>query len=258
MADEFSPEEKLLHLIKGKQDSAVPAAPEAKEPKAQAVPQEDRQALPGPDKVPGDSKEVQSKDTVLQSVNALNPAVKAYKNARKSKSTFNANYLIFGAFIIIVLLTGYFIFNALIYKEDQEVENLKLLIESFSKTEGPVGSGAEKAPPVKKEDSDNKKPASSFEDYQKLLDKKAIFAPPARSSSKAKETEGPGLPDLVKDLNLVGIIPGNHPQVIIEDKRNGQTLFLKKGETINYIRVKNIQNGRVVLEHNDETVTLSL
>jgi len=237
MVNEFSPEEKLLHLIKGKQNSTVPAQPKAVPPAAQAIPLKAGQAMPGSDKV---------------------QVEKTRKNAKKLKTIFNVNYLILGAFIVAVLLAGYFIFNALIYKEDQDVENLKLLIESFSETEGPGELEAEKAPLTKKEAPDNKKPASSFEDYQKLLNKKTIFAAPARSNSKAKEIGVPSLRDLVKDLSLVGIIPGNYPQVIIEDKRNGQTLFLKKGEMINNIRVKDILSGRVVLECNDETVTLSL
>jgi hypothetical protein len=237
MANEFSPEEKLLHLIKGKQNSAVPAQSKAVPPAAQAIPQEAGQIAPGSDKV-------------LEE--------KTHKIPQKIKTAFNANYLILGAFIVLVLLAGYFIFNALIYKEDREVENLKLLIKSFSEREEPGEFEAEKAPTEKKEASNNEKPVSSFEDYQKLLNKKTIFAPPARSSSKAKAIEGPGLRDLVKGLSLVGIIPGDQPQVIIEDKRNGQTLFLKKGEMIDSIRVKDILSGRVILEFNDETVTLSL
>jgi len=70
--------------------------------------------------------------------------------------------------------------------------------------------------------------------------------------------EGPSLRDLIKDLSLVGIIPGDRPQVIIEDKRNGQTLFLQVGEMIDMIKIKEIQSGRVVLEIGDETITLSL
>ena len=237
MINEFSPEEKLLHLIKGKQNPVVPAASKAEEPAAQAIPREAEQVRPISDKV---------------------PVEEIHKNEKKLKTVFNVNYLILGAFIIIILLAGYFIFNALIYKGDQEVEDLKLLIESFSEVEVPEEFGAEKAPITKKAAADSEKAVSSFEDYQKLLNKKTIFAVPARSDSKVKEVKGPSIHDLVKDLSLVGIIPGNYPQVIIEDKRNGQTLFLKEGETINNMRVKDILSGRVILERNDETVTLSL
>ncbi len=237
MVNEFSPEEKLLHLIKGKQNSVVPARTKAVPPVAQAISQKAGQVAPSSDEA---------------------PVEKTHKKKQKLKPAFNVNYLILGAFIVLVFLAGYFIFTALIYKEDQEVENLKLLIKSFSETEEPGEFEAEKALTEKKEASNNEKPASSFEDYQKLLNKKAIFAPPARSNGKVKAIEGPGLRDLVKGLSLVGIIPGNQPQVIIEDKRNGQTLFLKKGDMIDNIRVKDILNGRVILECNDETVTLSL
>ena len=102
------------------------------------------------------------------------------------------------------------------------------------------------------------KPAASFEDYQKLINAKSIFAPPVVQTGKAVAQEGPGLNELIKDLRLVGIMPGEMPQAIIEDRKNNQTLFLKEGDMINDIEIKSILAGRVVLARNDETVTLSL
>lgn len=263
MVNEYSPEEKLLHLIKGKHNPVTSIEPVTEELKAQAIPLEDISPAPSSDKVSNGSGGVQSKDGTLQSISAPKPIEKNNETTKALKVLFSVNHLILGIFIILVILAGYFIFNVLIGKEDKEVENLKALIRSFSETEESGESEEGKVPLVNKEMPseavpDNEKPASSFEDYQKLLNKKAIFAPPVISNSKGKESQGPSLRDLAKDLNLVGIIPGDDPQVIIEDKRNGQTLFLKKGEMIDTIIVKDIQNGRVVLEFNDETLTLSL
>ena len=64
--------------------------------------------------------------------------------------------------------------------------------------------------------------------------------------------------DMVSEFRLVGIIPGDEPQAIIEDKKSGQTLFLKKGERLAEVVIKEISEGRVVLGYNEETITLSL
>ena len=53
-------------------------------------------------------------------------------------------------------------------------------------------------------------------------------------------------------------MPGEDPQAIIEDKRTGETLFLKRGEMINDIKIEVIGTGRVTLGYNEDTTTLSL
>ena len=103
-----------------------------------------------------------------------------------------------------------------------------------------------------------KEETSSFDDYQKLLSDKSIFAPSAPRKRQQLAAEGPSLRDLVKELRLVGIMPGEDPQVIIEDKRTGETLFLKRGEMINDIKIEIIGTGRVTLGYGEDTATLSL
>ncbi len=258
MANEFSPEEKLLHLIKGKQKPVVDDKLKAEELPPQAIPLEVKQPEPAPYKASGADDKARAGGSVAQSINVPDSIERANKTVQGSKTIFNTHYLILGAFIILVCLAGYFIFSGLIGKEDKEVENLKLLIKSFSDTKEPGEVKADRPLAAVKIPPSDKKPASSFEDYQKLLNEKAIFAPPVKSNNKAREVDGPSLRDLVKDLSLVGIIPGDSPQAIIEDKKNGQTLFLKRGEMIDNIRVKEILSGKAILEYNDETITLSL
>lgn len=263
MTNEFSPEEKLLHLIKGKKDHLIPVQPKAEEPKVEAVSREKEKSARSSDSGPVQGDKPRQGDNASSAANRLNPEENAHEAPQPLKPILNINYMILGLFITAVLLSGYFVFNTLIGKGDQEVENLKLLIKSFSDSGEAEKLKSEKPLPVEKGASKkaapkNERPGTSFEDYQKLLSKKAIFAPPIRNDIKQKDTAAPGLRDLVKDLSLVGIIPGDYPQVIIEDKKNAQTLFLKEGEMIDTIRVKEIQSGRVILESDDETITLSL
>ncbi len=263
MTNEFSPEEKLLHLIKGKQNHVIPVQPKAEEPKVEVVSREKENSGHSSDSGTAQGDKPRQGNSASSIVNRPNPGENAHEATQALKSIFNINYLILGLFIVVVLLSGYFVFNALIGKGDQEVENLKLLIKSFSDSEEAEGFKSEKPLPAEEEvnnkaGSKNETPGTSFEDYQKLLDKKTIFAPPIKNDIKQKDTAALGLRDLVKDLSLVGIMPGDYPQVIIEDKKNAQTLFLREGEMIDTMRVKEIQSGRVVLENDDETITLSL
>ena len=56
----------------------------------------------------------------------------------------------------------------------------------------------------------------------------------------------------------MGIVPGDEPQAIIEDKKSGQTFFLKEGEKILNMEIEKISTGKVLLNYDGETITLSL
>ncbi|MCX5668065.1 MAG: hypothetical protein NTY34_07155, partial [Candidatus Omnitrophica bacterium] len=60
------------------------------------------------------------------------------------------------------------------------------------------------------------------------------------------------------NLGLVGIVPGDNPQAIVEDKKNQKTYYLLKGQSINEITVEDIDKDKVVLEYRDKKMTLFL
>jgi type II secretory pathway component PulC len=62
-------------------------------------------------------------------------------------------------------------------------------------------------------------------------------------------SEGPGS-DATKDLSLVGIIAGAVPQAIIEDKKSKKTYYVNKGQCIGEIQIDDIQEGKIVINHN--------
>lgn len=263
MSKEFSPEERLLRLIKGKQGKLpddnlhIPR----KEPD-NVIYQPGRQEDAGPAEITGAKKDAGTDKREPVKTPADDWKHKIAGIAKKTAKGLNIKYLMSGVFIILIFTAGYVVFNGLIAKEDKEVEDLKLLIESFSEAEKAQDTqdGRGEKPVKKKEPAvtTTKEEADSFDDYRKLLSQKSIFAPPAKSSTRGKAKPASELREMAKDLSLVGIIPGNEPQAIIEDRRNSQTLFLKKGETIDAITIKDISNGKVILEYNDQTITISL
>lgn len=62
------------------------------------------------------------------------------------------------------------------------------------------------------------------------------------------------LHELAKDLSLAGIYMGEYPEIMIEDKAAKKTYFLKQGDKIKGIVVKNILKDRVILQYGDETI----
>ena len=242
MNKEFSPEERLLHLIKGKKDI----------PKKLDRQQEEKPVIK--------DEAITLKEESNISINKANKEPIKTIITRQNKSTINSN--------IILLIVVYIILSAMVIgiislftkKEDKDIKNLELFISSISET-AKEESLIDKEPTKKltvKDQVSKKEEAGSFDDYQRLLSGKSIFAPAAPRKRQQSATEGPSLRDLVKELRLVGIMPGEDPQAIIEDKRTGETLFLKRDEMINDIKIEDIGTGRVTLGYNEDTTTLSL
>jgi hypothetical protein len=256
MDKEFSPEERLLHLIKKNkqkpeqslQDDKKAFSPE-QEPVSVISPvkRDNVQAITRKNQ-PGDGKEPLSSSD----------RSKASKGNVKNKPLFTAKDIILVFFVAFVLFGGYIAFDGYTNKDNQEMQDIRSLIASISDSEEyieemPVPESAAADPGGEKTVS-----ASSLEDYKKIVDTKAVFALPASRTGRPATSEALGARDILKEFKLVGIMPGNPPQAIIEDIQNKQTLFLKEGEMIDSIQVRQILTGRVMLGYNEEIITLSL
>ncbi len=95
-----------------------------------------------------------------------------------------------------------------------------------------------------------------FEYYLEGIKNRQIFA--GSSLAGADRTMGKISPDLNKDINLVGIISGDNPQAIIEDKSTQKTYYLSKGQFIGESQVEDIQEGKIVLNHRGKRFELYL
>jgi len=79
----------------------------------------------------------------------------------------------------------------------------------------------------------------------------------ALPEGKAQVTSVAG-PELMKNFGLVGIISGENPQAIIEDKKNLKTYYVSKGQTIDQFKVVDIQEGKIILGYSGQVYELNL
>jgi len=95
-----------------------------------------------------------------------------------------------------------------------------------------------------------------YEFYLQALSQRQIF-----SSSFIQEGAGASgvvSADLIKDINLVGIISGENPQAVIEDKKTRKTYYLNKGQFIGELQIEDIQEGKIVVNYNGQKYELYL
>lgn len=91
-------------------------------------------------------------------------------------------------------------------------------------------------------------PVSS--DFEENIDDKAALAP---EKDKVVDRE-----NLVKDLNLLGIVEGDRDQAIVEDKKANRTFFLYKGDGFGEFKVYEIKNGKVILDYKGDKIELDM
>lgn len=95
-----------------------------------------------------------------------------------------------------------------------------------------------------------------FEYYQDAARVQGFFARPLVS-----QPQGPSVvagAELLKDFALVGIISGDNPQAIIEDKKNQKTYYLRKGQFMGEFQVEQIEAGKIVLSYEDQNYELHM
>lgn len=54
--------------------------------------------------------------------------------------------------------------------------------------------------------------------------------------------------NVADDINLVGIISGENPQAIVEDKKSQKTYYLSRGQLIGDLKVDDIGDGKIIVE----------
>ncbi len=219
MKKDFSPEEKLLRLIKG---SAKKGADRDN--------LEIRPALPPPTN--GASSYYKRDERTLPK-----PASFAVSLNIRDINTKNVNPVLV---IILICLLIYFlvdmIHNPYHGKESQ--------LESLAEKE--AGEAKEKRAPS----------AEPYSYYAAGLDGRNIFLPQESETSVVQA--GPSLDEISANLSLIGIIAGERPQAIIEEKKAGKSYFLYKGGSVGQAKIMEIMEDRVVMEYRGETFELVL
>ena len=111
----------------------------------------------------------------------------------------------------------------------------------------------EKVIEPKIEPKQDKKP---FEFYLEGIKNRRVFV-----SESGQEAGKPIISadlDLMKDINLVGIISGENPQAVIEDKKTRKTYYVNKGQFINELLVEDIQEGKIIINYKGQRFELYL
>lgn len=217
--DIMTPEERLLALIKGKKEK--PASP--------AIGNSDSKEI-GPQALskkwfhlPGIFKYGLFKNKVFEPV---------------FLKSFN-KYLV-GIFLI---LTAYLIFDILFIKP---YKNIASLISRIS-TQAANPAGTER-----KTDTEVK----DYSYYSQEISAKKIFSPTYSGESPSQSL---GVQDdISSNLSLVGIIAGENPQAIIEDKKTQKVYYLNKNQSFNGFTVEEISGDKVVLNYEGRKIMLVL
>ncbi|MFA5256112.1 MAG: type II secretion system protein N [Candidatus Omnitrophota bacterium] len=225
MHKNISPEEKLLSIIKGRRN-----APEIDAPK---------------DKV----KSIESfPHAVWDKIDGYISAV--LKNDFFKNSILDARILkIFNkyAVIAVALIAGYLVLDIIFVSPSRKAAAL------FAKVSGsgtPVVVSAEKTMPVE---------TKSYSYYSNRMSGRNIFSGTSGIRAESQSSDMEQSAELSGgDLGLVGIVPGNNPQAIVENKKSQKTYYLVKGQSINGITVEDISEDRVALEYRGKKTTLFL
>jgi len=104
--------------------------------------------------------------------------------------------------------------------------------------------------------SEIKEQTKPFEFYQQGIANRRIFA-----NASGQESINPASAantDLVKDINLVGVITGANPQAVIEDKKTLKTYYVTKGQFIGEAQIEDIQEGKIILNYRGQRYELYL
>jgi len=97
----------------------------------------------------------------------------------------------------------------------------------------------------------------SYDYYAQQIGRRQLFRPAiGRKEKSVSKTKT--LREIMQDFTLLGIMRGDNPQAVIEDKKAQKTYFLNRGDYLGEVQISDIQEGRVILEYEGESFDLFL
>ncbi len=220
MVKDLPPEERLLRLIKGTHKKDEPS-----EKKPQKSNVETQKETP------------QEKPELKKAPAPISIGVKE-KRLDPFKITI---ILLIGLFAIGILYFSYEFFGQ---RRQPPIIDIEKLISSETK-------------PAEEKPMEEKKPITK-EEEEMPPEIRELFGAPVTRETPPLIKEGPSISELARDLVLVGVITGDNPQAIIQDKRTRQSFYVYEGESVLEFKIKRIEKATVILEYNGETLKLSL
>lgn len=218
MPKDVSPEEKLLSIIKGKRHGRDNNA-------AKGEGNDDKaKAAISWEKI-DEYVSVILKNSVLKN-SRLDPGI--LKAASK--------YML----IILALFVLYFILDMFLINSRRQAE-LAISIASVPEAAMPINIKGAKIE------------ARDYDYYSNRIGGKKLFSGNSAVQAAASADEALG-----DDISLVGIVPGDNPQAIIEAKKAQKTYYLTKDQAIDDITVEDIDKDKVILDYKGKRLTLFL
>jgi len=98
-----------------------------------------------------------------------------------------------------------------------------------------------------------------LEYYQDVISKRVLFRGGQKDTKESQLIpKSKTFSQLLQGLNLIGIMSGDNPRAIIEDKKENQTYFVYRGDYLGEIKVVDIEVKKVTMEYQGETASLFL
>lgn len=221
MPEEFaSPEEKLLRLIRGERKAKDKILPE------KAV-----------------TRDEKDKTAVALSGPVAATRASQFRHSRNYSRFINISLIASLVIIAVVLMIDVISFNLRRPAYVGEVPP-KAEVNAGDRTQNPPRPQPQKRVP------------SASSEGPELLGSRELFRASPAAAAPARIPQAPF--EKTKDLSLKGIIAGDKPQAILEDEKNKKSYFLYKGDSVNDIKVEDIQSDRVILIINGEALELTL
>jgi len=114
-----------------------------------------------------------------------------------------------------------------------------------------AGNAAGQIKPLSREE------AKPFEFYLDGVRGRQIFAGAGSTVTAALPQAAAGV-NVADDISLVGIISGENPQAVVEDKKNQKTYYLSRGQLIGDLRVDDIKEGKIIVDRKGQKFELYL
>ena len=223
MKENTSPEERLLHLIKGQGKKEKPIV-------APAISSQNLKVL---------------KEKSLFQTKAHGFEVKGSPQKNFTRKTIFLKRVNAGLLVIMGLLAAASV----------------VMLKALGKTQG---SDAYSKDDPKSDGSAVKIGQSERKPYANYAD---IISQHALFKAAAEEQKQPVVVDtlpqvspleLLSNYYLAGVVSGQSPQAIIEDKKAQKTYFLGKGQSLGEFKIHDIMEGKVILDFKGQKLELSL
>lgn len=220
MQENISPEEKLLNLIKKGNSNPKDTVPEPS-PSAQGKNKKKEESVQEPEKTQ----------------KGIGPVPK------KIRKKVIAYFSLLNKFLIICILGAiiYLVFGYLFpYKSEIVIPGVvsvgERVIDEAPEPQGPLSH------------------------YTGVLSQRQMFK--LYEAPKPKPTGPPKpkvtLQQLLGGYTFVGIIFGDVPQAIVEERRTGQSFYLTSGQYLGEIKIEKIEKGKITVSYEDERMDVSI